>query len=216
MEKSLSIRTSSGAEAGLYPLKPEWLEASKGAQAVKDVIVAFLAGRRAGTASTKTRGEVRGGGAKPWRQKGTGRARVGTIRSPIWRKGGITFGPRPRDFAKKVNRGTRQLALKRAFTERLAEDAVLAVERIDVAEAKTRQLVAWLKQIGAGQHALIVVDAVDAALEQASRNLPNVFVLKASAVNPYWLLLFKKIVFSRAGLDVFVRRLGGNAQEVTA
>jgi large subunit ribosomal protein L4 len=216
MEKTLSIRTAGGTEAGTFPLPPAWLEEHRGTQAVKDVVVAFLASRRAGTASTKTRGNVRGGGAKPYRQKGTGRARAGSNRSPIWRKGGVIFGPLPRDYDKKVNRSTRTLALRRAFTERLAEDAVIVVDRIELAAPKTREAVGWLRQIGAGDRALVVTAGADVALERAVGNLPGVMVLKAAVVNPYWLLLFPKIVFTREALDAFGRRLAGNAQEVTA
>ena len=104
MSTNLKVLDAAGNAVEDFELKPEWLVRDKGDQAVHDEVVAYLAGRRAGTASTKTRSNVRGGGAKPWRQKGTGRARAGSIRSPLWRGGGIIFGPHPRDFSKKTNK----------------------------------------------------------------------------------------------------------------
>jgi len=216
MQKSLAIMDSTGAEAGAYALKSEWLESEKGDQAVHDVVVAFLAKQRRGTASTKRRGEVSGGGAKPWRQKGTGRARAGSNRSPIWRHGGITFGPLPRSYAKCVNRSVRRLALKRTFTERLAENAVVIVDKIELAEAKTRRMLEFLKTIGAGSDALVVMDEENEAVMRAAGNLPDVTVMRSSAVNPYWLLLFKKVVFTRTALDRFVKRLSAAEAEAEA
>lgn len=213
METNVQIIDAAGASTGQYAFKPEWLELEKGEQAVKDVVVAFLARLRAGTAATKTRGMVRGGGAKPWKQKGTGRARAGSNRSPIWRKGGITFGPQPRSYAKRVNRSVRRLALKRAFSERLQDQSVIIVEQIDL-PAKTKAMGQFLDRIGAGRHALLVVDELTDAVVLSSRNLPDIELLKPSAVNPYWLLLFKKIVFTKSALDVFVKRL--SQQEVEA
>ena len=201
MQTSLAIIDSTGAAAGAYELKSEWLESEKGDQAVHDVVVAF-------------RAKQRRGGRKPWRQKGTGRARSGSNRSPIWRHGGITFGPLPRSYAKSVNRGVRRLALKRTFTERLAENAVIVVDKIELAEAKTRRMLELLVKIGAGSDALIVMDEAREAVQRATGNLPGVVVMSASAVNPYWLLLFKKIVFTRTALDRFVKRL--SAAEVEA
>lgn len=209
MEPTVPIRKTDGSEAGAYQLNPAWIELDKGTQAVHDDVVAFLAKNRRGTASTKTRAEARGGGAKPWRQKGLGRARAGSIRSPIWRGGGVTFGPKPRSFAKKINRKVRQLALKRAFSERLNEGAVVVVDELAVAAPKTKNMVAVLDTLGVGRDVLLVVGDVANDVLLASRNLPGVEVMKAGAVNTYWMLLFKKVVFTRDGLDVFGKRLGG-------
>jgi large subunit ribosomal protein L4 len=214
METTLPIVTAAGTAAGTFELKAEWLEAEKGEQAVHDTVVALMAARRAGTAAVKTRGQVSGGGKKPWRQKGTGRARAGSIRSPVWRGGGITFGPSPRSFAKKVNGKVRQLALKRAFTERVKEGAVIVVEQIALAEAKTRALVEFLRGLGVGDHAMIVVPELQKELALAGQNLQDVRVVKASSVNTYDMLLHKKVVFSRDGLAAFVQRL--SRQEVKA
>ncbi len=214
METTLNTVNSAGNTTGSYELNSAWLEEVKGDQAVHDAVVAFLAKNRAGTAATKTKGMVRGGGAKPWKQKGTGRARAGSIRSPLWRGGGVTFGPQPRSYEKEMNRSTRRLALKRAFTERVKEGCVILVDAIALPEAKTRCMNAFLKAVGAGDDVLVVVDDVSPTVEQAAGNLPGVQVMKVGAVNPYWLLLFKKIVFTKAALDVFGKRL--SCQEVKA
>ncbi len=215
METTLPTLNATGTKSGSYQLDSAWLEEVKGDQAVHDAVVAFLAKNRAGTASTKTKGNVRGGGAKPWKQKGTGRARAGSIRSPIWRGGGITFGPLPRNYEKGMNRGTRRLALKRTFTERIKEGSVVVVDAIELAEAKTRCMNAFLKAIGVGDDVLIVVDQITPDIAQAAGNLPGVEIMKAGTVNPYWLLLFKKIVFTKTGLDAFGKRLS-TIREVAA
>lgn len=213
METTLPILNSTGTRAGDYELKANCLEEERGDQAVHDVVVAFLAKLRAGTAKTKTKGEVSGGGRKPWKQKGTGRARAGSIRSPIWRGGGITFGPQPRSYAKAVNRSLRRLALKRTFTERLKENAIIIVDTIDLPEVKTKQMAEYLNRIGAGQDALIVLDDLSRNVVLTANNLPGIEIMKASTVNPYWMLLFKKIVFTRPALDLFVKRLNAERTE---
>jgi large subunit ribosomal protein L4 len=217
MQTTLSIVTPAGGQAGVFELKPCWLEEEKGDQAVHDVVVAFRASLRAGSACTKRRGEVSGGGKKPWKQKGSGRARAGSIRSPVWRGGGITFGPLPRNFAKSLNRSVRRLALKRAFTERVKEGAValLADDTFGLAEAKTKQMVQLLEKVAATQDVLVVVSDDASPAYRAAANLPAVLVLKASAVNPYWLLLFQKVVFSKPALEQFLNRLAPT-EEVTA
>ncbi|OPZ28925.1 MAG: 50S ribosomal protein L4 [Lentisphaerae bacterium ADurb.BinA184] len=213
MENTVPVVKIDGTPAGAVDLRPEWIELERGTQAVKDCVVAFLAGRRRGTASAKTKGEVRGGGRKPWRQKGTGRARAGSSRSPLWRHGGVVFPPIPRDYAKHVNKQVRQLALKRTFSERLSEGAVIIVEDLALSAPKTRQMCAFLAAVKAGDDALVVVHETTPDLKLASRNLPGVEVMKAASVNPYWMLLFKKVVFTRAGLDAFVARFSPKEQK---
>lgn len=213
MENTVPVIKQDGSPAEALELKPEWIELEKGEQAVKDTVVAFMASIRAGTGSAKTRSEVAGGGAKPYRQKGTGRARAGSNRSPIWRGGGVIFPPKPRSFAKKVNRKVRQLALKRTLSERLAEGSVIVVEDIQISEPKTKNMVAFLDTIGAGDDALVLVNEDSANLLLSARNLPGVEVMKTSTVNPYWMLLFKKIVITRAALDALVTRIGGGQED---
>ena len=213
MATTLPILDSTGSKVGDADLDASWLEREKGDRAVRDSVVSFLARMRAGTASTKVRSEVRGGGAKPYRQKGTGRARAGSIRSPIWRGGGVIFGPAPRSFAKKTNRKVRLLALRRALTERIDENAVIMVDEIALEEAKTRHMVAFLKAIEAGHDALIVVDRLDPNVCLAARNLPGVEMMNVSSVNTYWMLLFKKIVITRAALEALGSRIAASREK---
>src|SRR3974377_490034 len=133
----LTIKDIKGNDQGELEVKFPLVEGGQGTQAVHDVVVAYQAAQRRGTASTKTMGEVAGTGKKPWRQKGTGRARAGSFQSPLWRGGGVVFGPKPRDFAKKVSRKTRQLALRKALSERLRAGAVVLVDDLKLGSHKT-------------------------------------------------------------------------------
>lgn len=207
MATTLQVVDTQGAVAAAVELNEAWLERERGAQAVKDSVVAYLAGIRSGSASTKNKAAVAGSSAKPWRQKGTGRARAGTRKSPLWRGGGVVFGPLPRGYGKRVNRKVQQLALRRAFTDRVDAGEVIVVSDVAVDEAKTGKMVAFLERIGAGQDALVLVDELAPSVAIAARNLPCVHVMKAASVNTYLLLQFRKIVFSRAGMEAFGKRL---------
>lgn len=213
MSKSVKIKNVTGAEVGEYPLQDAWLEYEKGAQAVHDCVVAFLAGERAGTASTKTRAEVRGGGAKPWRQKGTGRARAGSNRSPIWRGGGVTFGPKPRSFAKKVNKKVRDLALRRAFTDRFEAGAVTLVDDIPTDVVTVKAMRSMIETVGGKGFTLLgIVDYTDAIM-RSTRNIPNLLVIKATSVNVYQMLRCPNIIFTKDAMDLFACRLGKGVAE---
>src|SRR5512136_859027 len=144
----LTIKDIKGNSQGEFEVKFPVVEGGRGTQAVHDVIVAHQANRRSGTASTKTMGEVAGTGKKPWRQKGTGRARAGSFQSPLWVGGGVVFGPKPRDFGKKVNAKTKQLALRKALTERLQAGDVVVVEELKLESPKTKAFAAILKRMG--------------------------------------------------------------------
>ncbi len=208
MVEELDVLNSSGTNAGTVKIDPRCLEFKNGNQAVVDTVVAYRAGIRRGTASTKNRTNVRGGGAKPWRQKGTGRARAGSNCSPIWRGGGVIFGPMPRDFSKKVNKKVRKLALKRAFTSKLEEENVIVVDEIKFDEPKTKNAVAVLKNIKILSNALIIVDNSDDKNVMLSfKNLPNVLLVKPDAVNVYNLLYFNKIVITKSALETFSNKL---------
>src|SRR6266550_9052844 len=138
----IAIKNLEGKDQGELEVKFPVIEDGKGTQAVHDAVVGYLANRRMGTACTKNAGEVAGTNRKPWRQKGTGRARAGSFQSPLWRGGGVVFGPKPRDFGKKVSWNTRQLALRKAMTERLNAGDVLVVEEIKLESPKTKSFVA--------------------------------------------------------------------------
>lgn len=212
MSKSVQIKNTTGAQVGEYPIHDSWLETEKGAQAVHDCVVAFLAGERAGTACTKTRAEVSGGGAKPWRQKGTGRARAGSNRSPIWRGGGVTFGPKPRSFAKKVNKKVRALALRRAFTDALVKINVLDELPADMFKVKAMQ--AMIQAVGGIGFTLLVVAEYDEAVIRSALNLePGLKVIKAASVNVYQLLRYTNVIFTKDALDIFGCRLAKGVAE---
>jgi len=208
MAKTLDILNCQGAKAGEYQLPDGVFELEKGKQAVHDAVVAYRAGLRAGTAMTKTRGLVSGGGAKPFRQKGMGRARAGSNRSPVWVGGGTIFGPVPRSYAKKVNKKVLQLALKRALSERIEAGDVLVVDDFKVADHKTKSAVAVFKSLQvADDTVLVVVNECEETVCRAVGNLPNVMMRVAACVNTYELLRCSKVIFTKDALDVFTGRL---------
>ncbi len=206
-ELSVKIIDNSGSAAGELALKPKQIELEKGAQAVHESVVAHLAEKRAGTASTKDRSEVSGGGAKPWRQKGTGRARVGSNRSPIWRHGGITFGPKPRKYDMKVNRKVLSLALRRAFSEKVSDGTLVMTESFKIDAPKTKNVASLLDKMKLGENVLLVLKELDKDLVRASRNMPEVMLVEADSVNTYQLLLKHKILFTKDAMDVFLKRI---------
>ncbi|MCK4983355.1 MAG: 50S ribosomal protein L4, partial [Victivallaceae bacterium] len=161
-----------------------------------------------GTACTKTRGNVRGGGAKPFRQKGLGRARSGSIRNPIWTGGGTIFGPNPRSYAKKINKKVRKLALKRAFSERVEEASVIVLDKIEFADGKTKSAKALLKDLQVAKNALIVVPEYTESIISATGNLDNAVLRSAASVSVYELLRFSKVIFTKDSLDIIVKRMG--------
>jgi len=162
---------------------------------IHQVVTAYMAGARAGTRAQKNRGEVRGGGAKPWRQKGTGRARAGTASSPIWRKGGVTFAASPQNWSQKVNRKMYRAALRSIFSELLRQERLVVVEELSVPAPKTRELVGKLRDLGVDD-ALIVTEEGSQDLYLAARNLYNVGVCEAVDVDPVSLIGFGKVVMT--------------------
>jgi large subunit ribosomal protein L4 len=179
-----------------------------------EVVLSQLARRRAGTAKTKTKGFVSGGGKKPWKQKGTGRARAGSSRSPLWAGGGTIFGPQPRDYSYRLPRSARRAALRAALAARHAENALVVVDKIALSEPKTKLMVEWLGGLGLADASVLVVLAErDVAVERATRNLPRVKVLPAGALNPYDVLGHKQLVVVRGALEQLATRLGGGEDD---
>ncbi len=174
---------------------------------VHQVVTAFMAGARAGTKAQKNRSDVRGGGKKPWRQKGTGSARAGSIRSPIWRGGGVTFAARPRDYSQKINKKMYRGAMRSILSELVRQDRLVVAESFSVESPKTKLLVEKLKAF-ALQDTLIVVDTEDANLQLAARNLHSAAVIQASNANPVSLLAFDKVLITVAALKQLEARLG--------
>ncbi|MBF0659493.1 MULTISPECIES: 50S ribosomal protein L4 [Psychrobacter] len=162
---------------------------------VHQVVTAYLAGARQGTRAQKTRAEVSGGGIKPWRQKGTGRARAGSIRSPIWRGGGRAFAAKPQDWSQKVNRKMYRGAMQCILAELIRQERLILVEELSVSGPKTKELIAKLNELGAPR-ALIVTKEVDENLYLAARNIPHVNVLDTSEVDPVSLIAFDKVIMS--------------------
>jgi large subunit ribosomal protein L4 len=173
---------------------------------VHQVVTACMAGARAGTSQQKTRSDVSGGGIKPWRQKGTGRARAGTSRSPIWTGGGVTFASRPRNYTQKINRKMYRVAMRSILSELVRQDRLVAVESIGVASPKTKELAGKLADMGLNK-VLIVTDAADENLYLAARNLPGVAVCDVASADPVSLIGFDKVLMTTAALVKIEERL---------
>jgi large subunit ribosomal protein L4 len=203
----LKITDIKGKSQGELEVKFPLVEDGRGTQAVHDTVVAYQAAQRMGTACTKTMGEVNGTGKKPWRQKGTGRARAGSFASPLWRGGGVVFGPKPRDFAKKVGRKTKQLALRKALTERLSAGDVLVVDDFKLGSAKTKDFITALAALGVKGTALIVSQGADKNLTLASRNVATVQMTTSESLNTYDVLRPDKVVFTRGAFEQVEARL---------
>jgi large subunit ribosomal protein L4 len=177
---------------------------------IHQVVTAYMAAGRAGTKAQKTRAEVRGGGKKPWSQKGTGQARAGSIRSPIWVGGGRTFAARPRDFTQKVNRKMYRAAMQSIVSELARTDRLVAVDSLELAEPRTKLLAAKLAELGLTR-ALILVEAYEEKLFLAARNLPYVDVLAVASLDPVSLIRHDKVVATVGALKLLDLRLGGHA-----
>lgn len=161
------------------------------------VVKAQLANQRQGTQSTLTRAEVRGGGAKPWRQKGTGRARQGSIRAPQWRKGGVVFAPKPRSYRQDVNKKVKRLAMKSALSSKVSEESMLVLDSLELAAPKTKEMVKLLRNLDVNKKALIVLDGADTAVERAARNLPGVKTLQVGTLNVLDILNHDTFIITR-------------------
>jgi large subunit ribosomal protein L4 len=203
----ISIKDTKGKNQGELEVKFPLVEDGKGTQAVHDAVVAHQAAQRMGTACTKTMGEVAGSGKKPWRQKGTGRARAGSFASPLWRGGGVTFGPKPRDFAKKISRNTKQLALRKALSERLKAGDVVVVDDFKLGSPKTKDFIGILAALELKGSALIVSQETDKNLTLASRNVPHVALTTSDSLNTYEVLRPDKLVFTKSAFEKIEARL---------
>ena len=203
----LTVKDINGNQQGELEVKFELVEGGRGTQAVHDTVVAYRANQRMGTACTKTVGEVSGSNKKPWRQKGTGRARAGSNQSPLWPGGGVVFGPRPRDFGKKVNAKTRQLALRKALTERLKAGDVQVVADLKLDSPKTKGFTALLSKFDVQGTALVVDAAIENNVRLASRNVEGVEVTTADNVNTYQVLRPNKLLITRSAFERLEARL---------
>ncbi len=173
---------------------------------VHQLVVSYMSAARAGTKAQKTRSDVRGGGAKPFRQKGTGRARAGTIRSPLWRSGGVTFAARPRDYSKKVNKKMYRAGMRSIVSELLRQDRLVVVEALKIDEPKTKLMVALLKDLGV-EKGLLITDGLESNVYLAARNIPNLMVMDVAIVDPLNLVRHDKVVIDQAALKKLEERL---------
>lgn len=199
-------------KAAAKEAKIEIIEDGRGTQAVHDVVVAMRAARRSGTANTKTKAEVDMSGAKPWRQKGTGRARAGYVSSPIWRGGGVVFGPKPRDYSKKVSKSVRRLAFQKALSERIKAGDVLTIDKFVVPELKTKSFLDLLRKQTEATKVLIVSDSYDEKTYKSARNVKPVRLATASGVNTEQLLGFEKILVTHKALEKLAERASASAR----
>lgn len=206
----IELKDSKGNAAGDLEVSFPVIENGKGTQAVHDVVVAYQAAQRSGTASTKTVGEVAGSGKKQWRQKGTGRARTGGRASNIWRGGGVSHGPKPRDYRKTVTKGTRQLALRKAMSERLKLEDVIVVDDIQLDAPKTKQFLGVLAALGldpAKNTIQVVIDGENANTALAARNIARVSLTTGETLNTYDVLRSDKLVFTKAAFEKVSERV---------
>jgi large subunit ribosomal protein L4 len=203
----LTIKDTKGNSQGELEVRFALVDNEKGTQAVHDTVVAYHAAQRMGTACTKNVGEVAGTNKKPWRQKGTGRARAGSFQSPLWRGGGVVFGPKPRDFGKKVSRKTRQLALRKALSARLQAGDVVLVEDLKLESPKTKEFLGVIAALNLDGTALIVAQAADKNLTLASRNVASVALTTSDSLNTYDVLRPDKLVFTRGAFEQVEARL---------
>lgn len=195
-----------GANAGTVELADATFDKDFNEALIHQVVTAYLAGARQGSRAQKTRSDVSGGGKKPWRQKGSGRARAGTIRSPLWRSGGVTFAARPQDHSQKINRKMYRAAMRSILSELVRQDRMVAVETFAVETPKTKQLAAKLKSMDL-ENVLIVTEEVDENLYLAARNIPNVAVVDVAAVDPASLIAFDKVLATVPALRKFEEKL---------
>jgi len=207
------LKNVKGDSVGDYDVADTLLVQDKGDQAVHEAVVAYLAHQRAGTASTKSKSEVAGSGKKPWKQKGSGRARAGYKQSPVWRGGAVAHGPQPRKYKKKVSKKVAQLAFRRAFSAKVAQEEITVIDSLVLDAPKTKALAVILNGLGLERGGLVVVEAPQENLLLASRNLERVEVATADLVNTYQLLRHKQVVITEAAMKALSSRLGEEGGE---
>jgi large subunit ribosomal protein L4 len=203
----IAIKNIQGKQSGELEVKFPLIEDGRGTQAVHDVVVAYRAAQRMGTACTKNVGEVSGSNKKPWKQKGTGRARAGSHQSPLWVGGGVVFGPRPRDFSKKVSKKTRDLSLRKALSERLKAGDVVVVDDLKLASPKTKEFAGLMSTLELTGTTLVVSTGTDRNLTLASHNIENVALTTSDSLNTYDILRPDKLLFTKSAFEKVEARL---------
>ena len=203
----IAIKNLEGKSQGELEVKFALVENGKGTQAVHDTVVAHQAAQRSGTACTKTVGDVAGTNKKPWKQKGTGRARAGSFRSPLWAGGGVVFGPKPRDFSKKISKKTRSLALRKALSERLKAGDVVVVDDLKLSSPKTKEFVGVISALDLKGTTLVISSGIDKNLTLASRNIEKVALATSDSLNTYDVLRPDKLLFTKSAFEKISDRL---------
>ena len=199
---SVKLYDMKASEVGTLELSDALFNAEYNESVIHQAVVTRLSNERQGTKSTLTRSEVRGGGAKPYRQKGTGRARQGSIRSPQWVHGGVVFAPKPRDFSKKMNYKAKEVALFSALSQKVRDGEVLFIDDIKVAEPKTKEMVAFLKAFGLNKSVLLVMDNSDESVLRSSSNIAQISTLPVDQINTYDVVKYAKIVISKKAVEI--------------
>lgn len=208
--KTLNVINQEGKKISDIKLNQKLFDGSVNQPLVHETALMYQANVRAGSANTKARAEVRGGGRKPWRQKGTGRARAGSIRSPLWRGGGVTFGPKPRDYYRRLPKKALKQALRSAINDKINENKIIILDKIELASHKTKGFADILKKLKLDfdkERLLLVVDSVNEKLKKASNNLKKVAVLRGCDVNAYRVILAEKILIERTAFANLEKRL---------
>ena len=200
---TIKVYNMQGSEVGTMELNDNVFGVEYKEAVIHQAIVTRLANERQGTKSTLTRSEVRGGGIKPWRQKGTGRARQGSIRAPQWIKGGVVFAPKSRDFSKKMNVTAKRVALLSALSKKVADGELIVVDELVVSAPKTKEMAAFQKALGLNKTALVVMDNDDVNVTRAAANLPTLVTLPLAQLSTYEVVRFNKIVMTKAAVEKF-------------
>lgn len=198
---TVSVKNLDGEVVGELELSEYVFDAPVSIPLLHRVVTAYMANQRSGGADTKTRAEVRGGGRKPWRQKGTGRARSGSTRAPHWRHGGVAFGPHPRDYTQSVPQKMRRAAIRQALTAKLRDQEVTVVDCFELPEIKTRQVKTFLDRLAVGDNVLIITRDPEETLKLSARNLPDVRTTTSNSLNAYNLIKYHHILLDRSAVQ---------------
>lgn len=190
-----------GKKVGDIDLKEEIFGIEPNQDVVHEAIVNFLANQRQGTQSTKTRAEVRGGGRKPWKQKGTGRARQGSIRAPHWVKGGIAFGPKPRSYKYTLNKKVKRLALKSVFSSKVLENQLVVLDTFNFTEIKTKNMIKVLENLKVNEKVLIVIPENDLNVQKSAKNIPGTKVCLVNTINVYDMVKYSKLIVTKQAIE---------------
>lgn len=204
---TIAVYNSEGKEVEKIKLDADIFDGEVKSDVLHQVILMYQANRRKGLASTQTRGEASGGGRKPWKQKGTGRARAGSIRSPIWRGGGVTFGPKPRDYTYHLPKKIKKVALKYSLNDKINNKKMIVIDKIKIDKPKTKLFVSILDNLKVNGKTLLMLDKADSDILRSSHNISRVSVKQASDSNAYDILTNQKLIITKVALEILTQRI---------